>query len=462
MLVGGRVSAKKYDLGADIKALKKAIETYKRQEVKPEPEPVSEPEPEPVLETVEDIDLFFGLVSDMKNPEVQMLVEEYFFKVDKAIVEKNIRELIEIGLFPPMEGQSGGAKMVPLSKNAMKLIKKVKNPSQIIRDILEATTYEELPEHVKQVDPTSRVFASIMFQAIFSRIFDVRARGFWDQGEASEQCNETIGTSEEQAKCYICDKEFYEELEQRLPTCDHVLPVAQGVFFLRLWQDGYDVDEAMKLEYKWAHRCCNSIKSGNSFLQTFVDENGRPQFMFNRANVETMLQDITDRERSCTPGIIVEAGRADVIKAEIVDPILNYIHREGRDYHAVLLAGFKNCVSSQNTTKLMRQLLDRYKSIMNRLERPKKTPAKKPKDFAPDPSSARLNPKSVERRKLLSEMLGTTPIKIERTGLKLKFKGKPQEPAPAPEPEPEMGGRRRTLKKRTKRSKTSKRNTNAL
>jgi hypothetical protein len=159
---------------------------------------------------------------------------------------------------------------------------------------------------------------------------------------------------------------------------------------------------------------------------------------------------------------MIEAGRADAIKQEIVDPILNYIYREGRDYHAILLAGFKNCVNEQNTTKLMRQLLDRYKTIMNRLEKPKKTPAKKPKDFAPDPSSARLNPKSVERRKLLSELLGTTPVKVERTGLKLKFKGKPSAPPPEPAPEPETGGRRRTLKKRNKYNKTLRRNNNAL
>jgi hypothetical protein len=398
MLVGGRVAAEKYDLGADIKELQVAINNHK-QKVEPENnEAVSLPEPE----NNEAVDIFFDLIFDVERPEVQKLIMKYFNLVDKTLVQENIDELVETGIFPPLGAEiSGGAshkfkKLKSKAKpHAKKLIKFTKDPSEIIRNILGASDYAALPEKLKKVDPTSSRFASLMFQAIFSNIFDVRARVLWDQGEASVQCFNTIGAVA--PNCYICGTAF-SETDELKPICDHVLPVAQGVFFLKLWRSGFDADQDMMLEYKWAHNCCNSIKSGKSFLKTIKSAQGVPDFVFNNENVSEILEEITSPEKACVPQAPVEI-RNRVIKETIVDPILTHIYRKRGNYHAILLAGFKNCVNDENTTNLMGRLLSEYRTLKRM--KPKKTPVKKTlrriEEENPYSRAYRQNPRSAER-----------------------------------------------------------------
>jgi len=65
------------------------------------------------------------------------------------------------------------------------------------------------------------------------------------------------------------------------PECEHVLPFVMGATLLELapkYNKGSVSNERIKLEYKWAHTACNSIKNQGSFIKTdtydiVLDEN---------------------------------------------------------------------------------------------------------------------------------------------------------------------------------------------
>ena len=52
--------------------------------------------------------------------------------------------------------------------------------------------------------------------------------------------------------------------------CEHVLPIAQAVFFIDLYRGKHTPQSVVKLvqaEYDWAHRVCNQIKNDTHFLR---------------------------------------------------------------------------------------------------------------------------------------------------------------------------------------------------
>jgi hypothetical protein len=130
------------------------------------------------------------------------------------------------------------------------------------------------------------------------------ARDWWERASVAQQCDNTIGPFLEGTKCYICGFPI-----KQLPECEHILSVFKASMFLHLYrndfklgQDGVVNDSTGKpldkrtidrimfellLEYKWAHRCCNQVKSDIDFVKF----NGR-QFVFNDENATEILEGI--------------------------------------------------------------------------------------------------------------------------------------------------------------------------
>ena len=130
------------------------------------------------------------------------------------------------------------------------------------------------------------------------------ARDWWERASVAQQCDNTIGPFIKGTKCYICGFPI-----KQLPECEHILSVFKASMFLHLYrndfkigQDGVVNDSTGKpldkrtvdrimfellLEYKWAHRCCNQVKSDIDFVKF----NGR-EFVFNDENATEILEGI--------------------------------------------------------------------------------------------------------------------------------------------------------------------------
>jgi hypothetical protein len=70
-------------------------------------------------------------------------------------------------------------------------------------------------------------------------------------------------------RCYLCGDLFLKKHDSK--ECEHVLPVVSALSHLWLTQERIDrysqgEQNALRLEYDWAHRCCNQIKSNYEFV----------------------------------------------------------------------------------------------------------------------------------------------------------------------------------------------------
>lgn len=109
-------------------------------------------------------------------------------------------------------------------------------------------------------------------------------RAIYELSSPTTQCSAITGIRDpNKTPCYICgididegDKEIKrgKTINQGLTSeCEHILPIAQAILFLGLYwakapKNGLFVPKAniLKLEYAWAHRTCNQVKSDNTYI----------------------------------------------------------------------------------------------------------------------------------------------------------------------------------------------------
>jgi hypothetical protein len=84
--------------------------------------------------------------------------------------------------------------------------------------------------------------------------------------------------------------------------CEHLLSIAQAIIFLGLYwakapkNDLFSPDmSVLKLEYAWAHRTCNQIKSDRTFI---LYNNSNERFDVNFPAIQKLLNDIYTNKRS--------------------------------------------------------------------------------------------------------------------------------------------------------------------
>lgn len=126
-------------------------------------------------------------------------------------------------------------------------------------------------------------------QANYPALKVLFARNWWERAGVEQQCNNVIGEFRPGIECYICGFPIMDK-----PECEHVLPVFKAAMYLHLYRNGFKplFDERMDvasvvdsngatvgepqlkqikyellLEYKWAHRCCNQVKSDTDFVK---------------------------------------------------------------------------------------------------------------------------------------------------------------------------------------------------
>lgn len=97
-------------------------------------------------------------------------------------------------------------------------------------------------------------------------------RKIWELSSPTTQCVKTIGSATIDTKCWLCGLNLFDSIDALKPVCEHILPIAQAVYFLELYSVSkkeleVDISEIVSLEYSWAHTLCNSIKNSSLFIR---------------------------------------------------------------------------------------------------------------------------------------------------------------------------------------------------
>jgi hypothetical protein len=247
--------------------------------------------------------------------------------------------------------------------------------------------YADLDPYLKGLDVCQPKTASQFMKALFpekavsiwTEVLKKNCRDIYEPSAVESQCNNTIGKVKDTDKCYICGFDFDEKTNGLQPTCEHILPIIQAIFFLDLYR-GADKGkhtpeqiDILRKEYAWAHRCCNYVKADNSFLVTKIDKtNNVPRWDFGVNQTTKVLSDIHKTYKydgTRTVQALIAAKGYDIwlqerlgyIKTEKMDNITKYISDRGMG-GTIIMIGFGNCVDS---TKMN----DDFKEILQKIEK---------------------------------------------------------------------------------------------
>lgn len=132
-------------------------------------------------------------------------------------------------------------------------------------------------------------------------------RNFYEPSNPTTQCNNIIGEFINGTPCYICGLPIVRQKDDGDglgPECEHILPIAQAILFLGLYGAKYKPEQVLynpkilNLEYAWAHRTCNQVKSDNVYtMYNPYNEQGK-RFAVNIDGLRILLNDIWNNDRS--------------------------------------------------------------------------------------------------------------------------------------------------------------------
>lgn len=102
-------------------------------------------------------------------------------------------------------------------------------------------------------------------------------------------------------KCYLCGRFILAPPPQAVMECEHILPIITSLshwWLVKSTVDKYSTEELsnLKYEYKWAHRCCNQLKSNYDFIYFDNGCGGFKKKFIYRVN-EKMIKGIVDEIR---------------------------------------------------------------------------------------------------------------------------------------------------------------------
>lgn len=126
-------------------------------------------------------------------------------------------------------------------------------------------------------------------------------RGIFEPSGPTTQCEKSGHPFVAGMPCYICGFPIPDTTtldgpsDELYPECEHLFPVTQARWFLDLYMSTRPptdmwTEQAVKLEYDYAHRVCNQAKGMKSFV---MDTEGVPSY--SKRNTESILKHIRDR-----------------------------------------------------------------------------------------------------------------------------------------------------------------------
>jgi hypothetical protein len=131
---------------------------------------------------------------------------------------------------------------------------------------------ENIKERIKIVDLRMKELAQLTHGEELIKMWTKNGRKIYESIAPTLQCNFTINKPE---KCWICGFGFDNTTKA---VCEHVLPIAQAVFYLGLYgtreklNDKNTISKIYKLEYEWAHNYCNLLKSDMVLINETIDK----------------------------------------------------------------------------------------------------------------------------------------------------------------------------------------------
>jgi len=200
-------------------------------------------------------------------------------------------------------------------------------------------------------------------------------RKIWELTSPTVQCNNTIGKYDASTECWICGLSIKPSISGMTAECEHVLPIAQAVIFLQLYNtkklkgDGHSVSEKnmLDLEYGWAHRLCNQEKSDTCPLRMASEKGVEYVEIFDKG-VDEMLKKIWESKRSYADSLVeklegkfttlanFKKDRVPIIKYRY-NSIVNYINERRINgvkvpgWAALTLLSGLACATTQDFTK---------------------------------------------------------------------------------------------------------------
>jgi hypothetical protein len=108
----------------------------------------------------------------------------------------------------------------------------------------------------------------------FGEMSGIEARGILEVLDPDPQCDAIVPAKN---FCWICGNPLLWESakEEAKPQCEHILPISDALFHLNLYQNRSSISTLgkydlgiLKLEYLWAHACCNLSKQHLKYITT--------------------------------------------------------------------------------------------------------------------------------------------------------------------------------------------------
>lgn len=158
-----------------------------------------------------------------------------------------------------------------------------------------------------------------------------------------------IPSPQEQKNCWLCGLTMFnpDGNKNDVIECEHILPVIQAVLFLELGLSrppGVTDDNALKLEYAWAHATCNHPKNNTVFIKEVIDPRTKAitGWECDDSDIEKALNAIYVKLKSHFPKELANkkawlTGRLKSIRTR-VQMIVDYLNRPGYAPLTILLA----------------------------------------------------------------------------------------------------------------------------
>jgi len=222
------------------------------------------------------------------------------------------------------------------------------------------------------------IFARALFSqpaiTVWQNTVTTRLRYIWELHSEDAQCNAILQSNGVGQECYICGLLIQPKTGNRNPlgpSCEHILPVMQAIFFLDLYRETDPLTEErrafLQMEYAWSHLCCNEVKNVTSLLKTVVDSEAYPTWEFDEANTRYILSTIFKEGRHGSevlipllpPGTNIDEfinQRVASIKTSKMDRIVDYIRSKGINGVAAII-GLQNCVNFGKIDKRFTDIL---------------------------------------------------------------------------------------------------------
>jgi hypothetical protein len=361
------------------------------------------------------------------TPENDTLVREYLKNSPRETVLETLELLAKYGVIPPVEKLQGGVRSSPRPKKPSLRAKLFKEDAEeTARSILLSREQDRLRKERQELAEKTRadvqarlessdgplkqfdkpvdgliqdlinnlsrcethepsVFLRALFPepsiSVWQHVVTKSYRDIWELHSEDTQCNAVLSSNGIDEECYICGLTIEEKTGQRNslgPSCEHILPVMQAMFFLDLYRssDGPLTSAKrafLQMEYAWSHLCCNLVKNVTSLLKTVVDVNNFPSWEFDETNTTQMLTTIFKTNTHGSGALLSKlprgtnidtwiTQRVDSIKTNKMDKIVAYIKSKGVNGGVIALMGLKNCVNPKNIDARFLEILEKYQS----------------------------------------------------------------------------------------------------